>query len=63
VIYEPVANDTIYRTLIAFEDGVLSAEDTIEKLKARQLFDQMTFAFERSFSFLKYSDFIEIPND
>ena len=63
VICGPVANDTIYRTLIAFEDGVLSAEDTIARLKVRQLFDQMTFVSERSLSFLKYSDFIEVPND
>jgi len=63
VIYGPVANDTIYRTLIAFEDGVLSAEDTIARLKVRQLFDQMTFVSEHSLSFLKYTDFIEVSND
>ena len=63
IIYGPVANDTIYRTLIAYENGVLSAEDTIARLKVRQLFDQMTFASERALSFLKYSDFIEVPND
>jgi hypothetical protein len=57
-----VANDTIYRTLIAFEDGVLSSEETIARLKVRQLFDQMTFVSEYSFSFLKYTDFIEVPN-
>jgi len=63
VIYGPVANDTIYRTLIAYENGVLSAADTIARLKVRQLYDQMTFASERSISFLKYSDFIEVQND
>ena len=57
VIYGPVANDTIYRTLIAFETGELSKSETIAKLKVRQLFDQMTFVSERSFSFLKYSGF------
>jgi len=62
VIYGPVANDTIYRTLIAFEDGVLSAEETIARLKVRQLYDQMTFVSEYSLSFLKYSDFIEVSN-
>jgi len=63
VIYGPVANDTIYRTLIAFENGVLSVADTIARLKVSQLFDQMTFASERSLSFLKYSDSIEVQND
>jgi len=62
VVYGPVANDTIYRTLIAFENGVLSAEDTIARLKVQQLFDQMTFLSEHSLSFLKYSDFFEVPN-
>jgi hypothetical protein len=63
VIYGPVANDTIYRTLIAYENGILSAAETIARLKVRPLFDQMTFVSERSFSFLKYSDFIEVQND
>ena len=62
IIYGPVANDMIYKTLIAFENGILSKEDTIEKLKVRQLFDQMTFITEKSLSFLNYYDFIEVPN-
>ena len=60
IIYGPVANDTIYRTLIAFENGVLSETDTIAKLKVRKLFDQMTFTTERSLSFLKYTGFLEV---
>ena len=62
VIYGPVANDTIYRTLIAFENGTLSEEDTIAKLRSRQLFDQMTFITERSLSFIKYTGFMEAAN-
>ena len=59
IIYGPVANDTIYRTLIAFETGELSKSETIARLKIRELFDQMTFVSERSLSFLKYSGFEE----
>ena len=62
VIYGPVANDTIYRTLIAFENGILSKTETIERLKVRQLFDQMTFASEQSLTFLKFSNFMEVTN-
>jgi len=62
VIYGPVANDTIYRTLLAFENGILSKTETIAKLKASQLFDQMVFASEKAFSFLKFSSFLEVPN-
>ena len=62
VIYGPVANDTIYRTLIAFESGELSKAETIVRLKVRQLFDQMTFTTEKSLSFLKFLGFTEVPN-
>ena len=62
VIYGPVANDTIYRTLIAFETGELSKAETIAKLKVRRLFDQMTFVSERSLSFLKFSGSMEVSN-
>jgi hypothetical protein len=55
-----VANDTIYRTLIAFETGELSKAETIARLKVRELFDQMTFASERALSFLKFTDFSEV---
>ena len=63
VIYGPVANDTIYRTLIAFESGELSKQETIARLKVRELFDQMTFVSERSLPFLKFTGFMEAPND
>jgi len=62
VIYGPVANDTIYRTLIAYENGVLSSAETIARLKVRQLFDQMTFATEQALAFLKFSGFEEAVN-
>jgi len=62
VIYGPVANDTIYRTLILFETGELSKQETIARLKVRQLFDQMTFTSERSLSYLKFSGFLEANN-
>jgi hypothetical protein len=53
---------TLYRTLIAFENGILSSAETIARLKVRQLFDQMTFATERSLAFLKFSGFEEAVN-
>jgi len=63
IIYGPVANDTIYRTLIAFETGELSKQETIARLKVRELFDQMTFASERAISFLRFTGFTEISHD
>jgi hypothetical protein len=61
VIYGPVANDTIYRTIIAFETGELSKAETIARLKVRELFDQMTFASECALSFIKFTGFTEVP--
>jgi len=43
-------------------DGILSKPETIARLKTRQLFDQLAFASERSFPFLNYSGFLEVPN-
>ena len=63
IIYGPVANDTIYRTLIIFESGELSKQETIARLKVRELFDQVTFKSERSLPFLKFTGFMETPND
>jgi hypothetical protein len=62
IIYGPVANDTIYRTLIAFETGEVSKVETIARLKVRQLYDQMIFASERSLPFLKFSGSMEALN-
>jgi len=63
IIYGPVANDTIYRTLIAFETGELSKQETIARLKVRELFDQMTFASEKAISFLRFTGFTEVSHD
>ena len=63
IIYGPVANDTIYRTLISYETGELSKQETIARLKVRELFDQMTFASDRAILYLKYTDFTEVSLD
>ena len=38
-----VANDTIYRTFIAYEEGILTKDETIARLKVKKLYNQMTF--------------------
>ena len=63
IIYGPVANDTIYRTLIAFETGELSIQETIARLKVRKLYDQMTFTSEKAITFLGFKGFTEVNND
>lgn len=54
IIFGPVANDTIYRTFVAYEEGILTKEETIARLKVKKLYNQMTFTTERSLKELRY---------
>jgi len=60
IIYGPVANDTIYRTFIAYEDGIITKDETIQRLKIIELYNQMTFSSEKALSFLKYTGNYEV---
>jgi hypothetical protein len=60
IIFGAVANDTIYRTFVAYEAGIITKEETIERLKVKKLYNQMTFATERALSRLKYTGHFEI---
>lgn len=54
IVFGPVANDTIYRTFIAYEEGILTKEETIARLKVIDLYNQITFATESALKELKY---------
>ena len=54
-IYGPVANDTIFKTFIAYQNGTLTKEETIQRLKIRPLYNQLVFKTEKS---LKYISFL-----
>ena len=54
IVFGPVANDTIYRTFVAYEAGILTKEETIARLKVKKLFDQMTFTTEVALKELNY---------
>lgn len=54
IVFGPVANDTIYRTFVAYEEGILTKEETIARLKVRKLFNQMIFATEAALKELTY---------
>jgi hypothetical protein len=62
IIYGPVANDTIYRALVGYETGLYTKKQTIEQLAVRKLFSQMTFAMEKSLSFLHFTGYREIAS-
>ena len=56
IIYGPVANDTIFKTFIAYQNGILSEKETIKRLKISRLYNQMVFTSEES---LNCIDFLE----
>jgi hypothetical protein len=55
VIYGPVANDTIFRTFIAYQNGVLSERETLRRLKIRPLYNQLVFTNEESLRCLSFA--------
>jgi hypothetical protein len=60
IIYGPVANDTIYRVLTAYEEGIIPKSECIRQLKVRKLYNQMAFTSEKALGFLKLIDKAEL---
>ena len=60
IIYGPVANDTIYRVLTAYEEGIIPKSECIRQLKVRKLYNQMTFTSEKALAYLKFISQIEL---
>lgn len=54
IIYGPVANDTIFRTFIAYQNGILSEAETLKRLKIRKLYNQLVFCNENALKCLSY---------
>jgi hypothetical protein len=54
MIMGPVANDSLYATLLLYEQGILSVEATIEQLKTHTLFDQLSFHTPRALQTLHF---------
>ncbi|KAA6314117.1 hypothetical protein EZS27_035219, partial [termite gut metagenome] len=55
-----VANDSLYATLLLFEQGVLTVEATIEQLKTHTLFDQLSFHTEEAIQTIRYIKSTEV---
>ena len=56
IIYGPVANDTVFRTFIAYQNRILSEKETIKRLKIRKLYNQMVFTNEKSLECIEFLD-------
>jgi hypothetical protein len=54
IVKGAVADDTIYQTLLLYEAGAYSADETIIRLKVHKLFDQISFHTERALEELQF---------
>ena len=55
IVYGPVANDQVYQTFLAYEEGILKYHQALENLKIAELYNQYTFCTERAVNLLKYT--------
>jgi len=55
IIYGPVANDTIFKTFIAYQNGILSEQETLKRLKIRKLNNQLVFSNEDALKCLSFT--------
>ncbi|MDR0421977.1 MAG: DUF3990 domain-containing protein [Proteiniphilum sp.] len=54
----PVANDSLYATILLYEQGLLSAEAAIERLNVQKLYNQLSFNSEKALQNLKFKEII-----
>ena len=54
LVYGPVANDDVYRTLTLYMTGILSKEQTLEALKIRKLYNQLVFCTKKSLEYIRF---------
>ncbi|MDR3284382.1 MAG: DUF3990 domain-containing protein [Treponema sp.] len=55
----PIANDTVYTTIQLYETGVLSAEETIRRLKVVETGNQILFHTEKALTYCTFVDYLE----
>jgi hypothetical protein len=54
IIYRPVANDTVFKTFIAYQNGILTERETLKRLKIRKLYNQLVFTNEEALKCLQF---------
>ena len=54
LIYGAVANDDVYRTIILYMTGILTKDETLSRLKIKELFNQLVFGTEKSLQYLHF---------
>ena len=56
IIFGAVANDNIYATITLFESGLLTAKETVKRLKVNEIFNQISFHSNKAINELRYTD-------
>jgi len=54
MVFGPVANDDVYRTFALYRNGDLTREETLQRLKVKQLYNQLVFATQHALDFIRF---------
>ena len=54
LVFGPVANDDVYRTLALYREGEITKDETLARLKIKQLYNQLVFATEKALTFIRF---------
>lgn len=62
MVFGAVANDKIYATITLYESELLTAEETVARLKVDQYFNQISFHNQRSVDELKFVESMAVSS-
>lgn len=62
IVFGAVANDKIYTTITLFEGDVLTAEETVARLKVDEYFNQISFHRQEALNELKFINAEEVTD-
>jgi len=54
LVWGPVANDDVYETLQLFVNGAISRSYAMERLKVKELYNQLVFKTDKALAFLRF---------
>jgi hypothetical protein len=60
IVFGAVANDKIYTTITLYESQVLTAEETVARLKVNEYFNQVSFHCQEAANELTFVESIEV---
>ena len=60
IVFGAVANDNIYATITLFESGLLTAKETVQRLKINEIFNQISFHSDIAIKELRFVEFIVV---